>query len=94
MSKIKLNIFLMSTLILVSGSSASTAGVLDPDCDAGDAVRSAAMKATVGVGGRCNPAEAAKDMTKGAIGIEDKGLLKRNKKDRGLTKKAAKKVLN
>lgn len=33
------------------------------------------MKATVGVGGRCTPAEAAKDMTKEAVGLEDKNPL-------------------
>ena len=54
------------------------------------------MKATVGVGGRCKPAEAAKDMSKNAIGIEDKGPIEkqRKKKDDGLAKKAAKKVID
>jgi hypothetical protein len=44
------------------------AGVIDPDCDAGKAVKSAAMKATVGVGGRCSPKEALTD----SAGIEAK----------------------
>ena len=44
---------------------------LDPDCTAEKAAKSAAAKATVGVGGRCSPAEAAKDTAKGATGIGD-----------------------
>ena len=68
--------------------------MVDPFCVAGDVVKKAAIKATVGVGGRCTPAEAAKDMTKEAVGIENKGLLNRNKKDDGLAKKAAKKALD
>ena len=50
----------------------SSAGVLDPDCTAEKAAKSAAAKATVGVGGRCSPAEAAKDTAKKATGIEGK----------------------
>jgi hypothetical protein len=42
----------------------ASAGVLDPDCTATKAAKSAAAKATVGVGGRCSPAEAAKDTAK------------------------------
>ena len=41
-----------------------SAGVLDPDCTAAKAAKSTAAKATVGVGGRCSPAEAAKDTVK------------------------------
>ena len=37
------------------------AGVLDPDCTAEKAAKSAAMKATIGVGGRCTAKEAASD---------------------------------
>lgn len=33
----------------------------DPDCTAEKAARSTAMKATVGVGGRCTPKEALSD---------------------------------
>jgi hypothetical protein len=47
------------------------AGPLDPDCTPEKAAKSAAAKATVGVGGRCSPAEAAKDTAKGATGIGD-----------------------
>ena len=50
----------------------SSAGVLDPDCTAEKAAKSAAAKATVGVGGRCSPAKAAKDTAKKATGIEGK----------------------
>ena len=49
----------------------AAAGPLDPDCTAEKAAKSAAAKATVGVGGRCSPAEAAKDTAKGATGIGD-----------------------
>ncbi len=49
----------------------ATAGPLDPDCTAEKAAKSAAAKATVGVGGRCSPAEAAKDTAKDATGIGD-----------------------
>lgn len=44
------------------------AGVLNPDCDAGKAAKSAAMKATVGIGGRCDPKEAMAD----SVGLDDK----------------------
>jgi hypothetical protein len=50
----------------------SSAGPLNPDCTAEKAAKSAAAKATVGVGGRCSPAEAAKDTAKKATGIEGK----------------------
>lgn len=52
------------------------AGVIDPECDASKAVKSAAAKATVGVGGRCNPAEAAKDSAGKAVEnvVPDDGL--------------------
>jgi hypothetical protein len=55
------------------------AGPLDPDCTAEKAAKSATAKATVGVGGRCSPAEAAKDSAKDAVGIEDKGPLERQR---------------
>ncbi|WP_339487576.1 hypothetical protein [Pseudomonas sp. EL_65y_Pfl2_R95] len=44
------------------------AGVINPDCTAGKAAKSAAMKATVGVGGRCDAKEAASD----SMGLDDK----------------------
>ena len=56
---------------LVCGQS-TLAGPLDPDCTAEKAAKSAVAKATVGVGGRCSPAEAAKDTAKDAVGDGDK----------------------
>ena len=92
----KKNSQLACALALILSTPFVMGGVLDPDCDAGKAAKSAAMKATVGVGGRCKPAEAAKDMSKNAIGIEDKGPIEkqRKKNDDGLAKKAAKKVID
>jgi hypothetical protein len=55
---------------------------LDRDCTAAKAGKNMAMKATVGVGGPCGPADAAKDTAKGAVGLEDK-----KKKKKGLLKK-------
>jgi len=42
----------------------------DPDCTAEKAARATAMKATVGVGGRCTPAEAAADSAKRKTGLD------------------------
>jgi hypothetical protein len=62
------------------------AGVLDPECTAQKAAKSAAMKSTVGVGGRCSPKEAAADTAKRKTGIDldrkdkdNKGVLGRDK---------------
>ena len=83
------------TLTLILSNSIIFAGVVDPDCDVEKAAKSVAMKATVGVGGRCKPAEAASDMGKNAVGIEDKGPIeKKRKKDDGLAKNAAKKAID
>ena len=68
----------------------SSAGVINPDCTAEKAAKSAAAKATVGVGGRCSPAEAAKDTAKKATGIEGKVP---SGKSADLTKGAAKAVV-
>ena len=61
------------------------AGPLDPDCTAQKAAKSAAMKATVGVGGRCSPKEAATDTAKRVTGVDeinkDKSLLGKDGKD-------------
>jgi hypothetical protein len=57
----------------------SSAGVLDPNCTAEKAAKSAAAKSTVGVGGRCDAKEAAKDSGKKAAGVEDKGPLEKKK---------------
>jgi hypothetical protein len=77
---------LMLTCLLANAS--AIAGVLDPDCTPEKAAKSAAAKATVGVGGRCKPGETVKDSTKKAAGVDDK---KRNDGD-GVAKKAADKA--
>jgi len=77
--------------------SVAVAGPLDPDCDAGKAAKSAAMKATVGVGGRCTPKEAASDTAKELAGVEEKGVLEKKKDDddkEGIAKKAAKELVD
>ncbi len=58
-------------------SSTAFAGPLDPDCTAEKAAKSAATKATVGVGGRCSAGEAAKDTGKKAAGVEEKGPIEK-----------------
>jgi hypothetical protein len=68
-----------SGLALVLLSSATFAGIADPDCTAEKAAKSAAAKSTVGVGGRCDAKEAAKDSSKKAVGVEDKGPLEKKK---------------
>jgi hypothetical protein len=70
-------------LALALAASASFAGPIDPDCTAEKAAKGAAAKSTVGVGGRCSPAEAAKDSGKKAVGVEDKGPIesRRDKND-------------
>jgi len=64
----------------------AAAGALDPDCTAEKAAKSAAMKSTVGVGGRCSPKEAAADTAKRTTGVDgdkkdkdDKGVLGKDK---------------
>jgi len=74
------------------------AGPLDPDCTAEKAAKGAAAKATVGVGGRCSPAEAAKDTAKDAAGVDNKKgpVEKRRDDDKPVdkAKDAAKKATN
>jgi hypothetical protein len=60
------------TFAIVMLGQAALAGPLDPDCTAEKAAKNAAAKATVGVGGRCSPAEAVKDTAKDAVGDGDK----------------------
>jgi hypothetical protein len=57
----------------------SSAGVINPDCTAEKAAKSAAAKATVGVGGRCSPAEAAKDSVKKVAPDKAKDTVKKVK---------------
>ncbi|HYN62215.1 MAG TPA: hypothetical protein VET87_22160 [Rubrivivax sp.] len=66
-----------SVLVLGLFAGQVMAGVLDPDCTPEKAAKSAATKATVGVGGRCDAREAAKDTGKKAAGIEEKGPLEK-----------------
>jgi hypothetical protein len=61
-------------------TSTAFAGVVDPDCTAEKAAKSAAAKSTVGVGGRCSAGEAAKDTGKKAAGVEEKGPIEKKKK--------------
>jgi hypothetical protein len=70
-----------SSLTLTLASSAAFAGIADPDCTAEKAAKGAVAKSTVGVGGRCSAAEAAKDTGKKAAGVEDKGAIEKRKSD-------------
>ena len=72
-------VLLATALTVLAG--AANAGALDPDCTAEKAAKSAAMKSTVGVGGRCSPKEAAADTAKRATGVDD---LKTGKDNKGL----------
>jgi hypothetical protein len=58
------------TAMFLLGASACGTQPFDPDCTAEKAARSTAMKATVDVGGRCTPAEAASDTAKRAARVE------------------------
>ena len=70
-------------LALALAVTAVSAGPLDPDCTAEKAAKSAAAKATVGVGGRCDPKEAMHDTAKDAANIGDKDKKDKNdKKDK------------
>jgi hypothetical protein len=73
-------LFAVSLLLSLAVTSA-LAGPLDPDCTAEKAAKSAAAKATVGVGGRCDPKEAAHDTAKDATNFGDKD--KDRDKDKG-----------
>jgi hypothetical protein len=72
-------LFAACGLTLALASSAAFAGIVDPDCTPEKAAKSAAAKSTVGVGGRCDAKEAAKDSGKKAAGVEDKGPLEKKK---------------
>ena len=66
-------------LVLALMSSTAFAGPIDPDCTPEKAAKSAAAKSTVGVGGRCDAKEAAKDSGKKAAGVEEKGPIEKKK---------------
>ena len=69
------------------------AGPIDPECTTEKAAKSAATKATVGVGGRCSPAEAAKDQAKGKAGIEEKGPVEKHTSKNDTPAEKAKKAV-
>jgi accessory colonization factor AcfC len=89
---------ILLTCAAVMQASLALAGPLDPECTAEKAAKSAAAKATVGVGGRCSPAEASKDKAKNVAGIEEKGAMEKRKnqnetlaeKSKDVAKKAVK----
>ncbi|MCK5517301.1 MAG: hypothetical protein KAI39_10535 [Desulfobulbaceae bacterium] len=87
----KIVIIACSFVVLMVWSNIGIAGpkkALDRDCTAAKAGKNMAMKATVGVGGPCGPADAAKDTAKDAVGLEDKkDKKKRKKKDNKKFKK-------
>ncbi len=69
--------------ITLFASTTAFSGPIDPECTATKAAKSTAMKATVGVGGRCKPAEAAKD----TVGLDGKNGKKGKKDKDGLLSK-------
>jgi hypothetical protein len=73
----------LTSLTVMAYATLALAGPIDPECTAEKAAKGAAAKATVGVGGRCTPAEAAKDQTKNAVGIDDKRSKDKKGKDQG-----------
>ncbi len=74
--------------LLAATAAIASAGPLDPDCTPEKAAKSAAVKATVGVGGRCDPKEALSDTAKDVVNIEDKGPVeeRRDGKDKDMDK--------
>jgi hypothetical protein len=80
--KVSLTSTLGLGLAMAMAITAASAGPLEPDCTAEKAAKSAAAKATVGVGGRCSPKEAAADSAKDAANIDDKDRKDNDKKDK------------
>ena len=72
--------------LLAATAAVASAGPLDPDCTAEKAAKSAAAKATVGVGGRCDPKEALSDTAKDAANVGDKNKDKDKDKDKDKVK--------
>jgi hypothetical protein len=79
------------TVVLTLGGAAHAGGIgskakeaVDPDCTAAKGAKGAAMKATVGVGNRCDVAETTRD----TLGIDDRD--KKKKKNDGLLRKRKK----
>jgi hypothetical protein len=69
----------MISLVAIMYIPLSSAGLLDPNCTAEKAAKSVTAKATVGVGGRCSPAEAAKDSVKKVVPDKAKDSAKKVK---------------
>ena len=86
----------LTTMTLAAAMYAQFAlpGPLDPDCTPEKAARSAATKATVGVGGRCDPKETAADTAKRTAGVEDKGPVEKRRDDDNKAVDAAKGAAN
>jgi len=82
-----------ASLTLTLFSSAAFAGIVDPDCTPEKAAKSAAAKSTVGVGGRCDAKETAKDSGKRAVGAEDKGPIEKQKHKNDTPAEKAKNVV-
>ncbi len=88
--------------VVLSFSQLASAGIINPDCTAEKAVRSAAANATVGVSGRCSLANTAKDAASNAVSdvLPDEGVagkaMDRVKpgKNKGMMKKATKAVID
>jgi hypothetical protein len=57
---------------VLAGAKKAVTGAADPDCTVEKAAKGAVMKATVGVGNRCDAAETARDAT-GVDGKLDDG---------------------
>ena len=83
MNSLRSRLGLAMAMAMALAVTAVSAGPLDPDCTAEKAAKSAAAKATVGVGGRCDPKEAMHDTAKDATGIGDNDRKdKEDKKDK------------
>ena len=66
------SLYWIAGALLAATAAVASAGPLDPDCTAEKAAKSAAAKATVGVGGRCDPKEALTDSAKDVADRDDK----------------------
>lgn len=80
--KFNRTIVLLATPLLLM-STGTIAGALKPDCNAKKAGKNVAMKATIGVGGRCSPADAAKDSAKSVASIDDNDTLDKKGQKKG-----------
>ncbi len=78
--KLKQGVLTAFTISILLNISSANAVKRDPDCDVEKAAKGAAMNATIGFGGKCSPAETAKDMTKDAIKKDEKKSKKKKLK--------------